>query len=63
MALIYNLFGAITIGLVIFAQPTLLVRPSVEEFSLLVILNILVSITQILLTNAYYFLDAVVVSC
>ena len=63
VALIYNLFGAITIGLVIVAKPTLLVRPSVEEFSLLVILGILVSITQILLTNAYYFLDAVVVSC
>ena len=32
MALIYNLFGAITIGLVIVAKPALLVRPSVEEF-------------------------------
>jgi len=63
VALIYNLFGTVAVGLVIIAKPTLLVKPSHEVFSLLVILGILVSITQVLLTNAYYFLDAIIVSC
>ena len=63
VALIYNLCGTVAVGLVILAKPTLLVKPSYEVFSLLVILGILVSITQVLLTNAYYFLDAIIVSC
>ena len=63
VALIYNFFGAAITALITTADKALLVIPNQDTLLLLILLGVLVSVTQILLTSAYYFLDAIIVSC
>lgn len=63
VALIYNFFGAAITALITTSDTALLVIPNQDTLLLLILLGVLVSVTQILLTSAYYFLDAIIVSC
>lgn len=62
VALIYNGVGALVMVACILVFPSKLDFPSGEVWVCLILLGVLVSITQVLLTTAYHLVDAVVVS-